>query len=178
MKSDKAKCFYSVGKRFEQPQEKLLAGLHAEALPTLFIGKSAFITHRCGAGYTNHCVLRQAAPLLEQAELWLAAPPWWNPACGSRLGVRLVLKPQQAAPSSSKLLTLNALVSYEWQLSLGDTALTCEFEAIAVEDALGANPRPVGAAGYRTGGSCHAVSGAAATERRDEPSSGSTTGTG
>ncbi len=43
-----------------------------------------------------------------------------------------MLKPQQAAPSSSKLLTLNALVSYEWQLSLGDTALTREeFEAIA-----------------------------------------------
>ncbi len=126
--------FTQLGKRFEQPQEKLLAGLGyaGRLFPPLL--ESLQVREPTGVELdtqTTYAFLRQAAPLLEQAGFGLLVPPWWNQR-GSRLGVRLVLKPQQAAPSSSKLLTLNALVSYEWQLSLGDTALTREeFEAIA-----------------------------------------------
>lgn len=126
--------FTQLGKRFEQPQEKLLAGLGyaGRLFPPLL--ESLQVREPTGVELdtqTTYAFLRQAAPLLEQAGFGLLVPPWWNQR-GSRLGVRLVLKPQQAAPSNSRLLTLNALVSYEWQLSLGDTALTREeFEAIA-----------------------------------------------
>lgn len=127
--------FTQLGKRFEQPQEKLLAGLGyaGRLFPPLL--DSLQVREPTGAQLDTqnaYAFLKQTAPLLEQAGFGLLAPPWWNQR-GSRLGVRLVLKPcKGVTPTNSKLLALNALVSYEWQLSLGETTLTREeFEAIA-----------------------------------------------
>jgi SNF2 family DNA or RNA helicase len=126
-----------LGRRFEHPQEKLLAGLGyagrlfppiAESLR----GKSpTHVMLQTGQAYG---FLRQAAPLLEEAGFGLLTPPWWNKP-GARLGVRLRLKPAQAAPEDALVqgkLSMKRLVEYRWELSIGETSLTeQEFRALA-----------------------------------------------
>ena len=124
------------GKRFEQPQEKLLAGLgyaarmYSPILPSLHTSTPVGVSLDTQAAYT---FLRDTAPLLEEAGFGLLVPPWWNQR-GARLGVRLRLEPKkgqtEAAVSSGKL-GMNALVRYTWELSLGETQLTREeFESL------------------------------------------------
>ncbi|MEW5869659.1 MAG: DEAD/DEAH box helicase [Chloroflexota bacterium] len=122
--------------RFEQPQEKLLAGLGHAA--RLFPPIASSLKHK-RPNQLNletqqaYAFLRETAPLLEEAGFGLLVPPWWNKP-GSRLGVRLRLKSPQ--PSSEVIshsqLSLQNLVTYEWELSIGDTTLTEEeFRALA-----------------------------------------------
>ena len=125
-----------LGHRFEQPQEKLLAGLGyaARLFPPIAASlkdkRPARLALETQQAYT---FLRETAPLLEGSGFGLLAPPWWNQP-GSRLGVRLRLKSkkQGADAISQSRLTLENLVSYQWELSLGDTALSEEeFRALA-----------------------------------------------
>ncbi len=125
-----------LGRRYDQPQEKLLGGLGfaarlfpplVPALQTSHPSKTNLDTP------TAYRFLREAAPLLEQAGFGLLVPPWWNQR-GARLGVRLHLKPragdERRTPAGGKL-SLSNLVSYQWELALGDTLLTREeFEAL------------------------------------------------
>lgn len=125
-----------LGRRFEKPQEKLLAGLGYAArlfpplLPSLQTSSPTGISLDTGRAYQ---FLRETAPLLEQAGFGLLVPPWWNKP-GTRLGVRLRLKPfgpsKDVVPGGK--LSLQNLVSYQWELAIGDTTLTKEeFEALA-----------------------------------------------
>jgi SNF2 family DNA or RNA helicase len=125
-----------LGRRFEQPQEKLLAALgYAARLFPPITGslKSARPKHLSLDTEQTYAFLREAAPLLEEAGFGVLVPPWWNKP-GTRLGVRLRLRPSQVPgaeviPKSN--LTLENLVRYQWELSLGDTPLTREeFEAL------------------------------------------------
>jgi SNF2 family DNA or RNA helicase len=125
-----------LGRRFEQPQEKLLAGLgYAARLfpPVAESLKSARPTGFSLDAQQAYSFMREAAPLLEEAGFGLLVPPWWNKP-GTRLGVRLRLRPtkgQSADVITSGRLTLDNLVNYQWELSLGDTPLTRqEFEAL------------------------------------------------
>lgn len=121
--------------RFEQPQEKLLAGLgYAARLFPPIAGslkdkRPSLLRLETQNAYT---FLREAAPLLEGVGFGLLVPPWWNKP-GARLGMRLRLKPKgQSADMIKSRLSLERLVSYEWELSLGDTRLTeAEFRALA-----------------------------------------------
>ncbi len=124
-----------LGRRFDQPQERMLAGLGyaARLFPTL----RDSLKDRAPTGLNldtpgAYAFLRDAAPLLEQAGFGLVAPSWWNQR-GSRLGVRLRLKPQKGEVGLAQgKLNLNTLVAYEWELSLGDTRISRqEFEALA-----------------------------------------------
>ncbi|TLN25647.1 DEAD/DEAH box helicase, partial [bacterium] len=124
-----------LGRRFEQPQEKLLAGLGytARVFPPILSSLQA----RQPVGVkldtkTAYAFLRDAAPLLEQAGFGLLAPPWWNQR-DARLGVSLHLKPGKSSQRvAAGKLGLDTLVRFEWKLSLGDTTLTREeFEALA-----------------------------------------------
>ena len=126
-----------LGRRFEQPQEKLLAGLGyvARIFPLITASlKNKRPTHLTLDTLEAYHFLRETAPLLEEAGFGLLVPPWWNKP-GARLGVRLRLKPANgqkvdAIPKSK--LTLENLVTYQWEMSLGDTALTEEeFLALA-----------------------------------------------
>jgi SNF2 family DNA or RNA helicase len=126
-----------MGRRFEQPQEKMLGGLGYAARLFAPVQKSL------KAKRPDHLVLdtqgaydflRNAAPLLEEAGFGLLAPPWWNQP-GTRLGMRLRLMP----PAGKAVEALNKgqmrfqnLVNYQWELSLGETSLTeQEFRALA-----------------------------------------------
>ena len=129
--------FQSLNQPIEDAQEKLLAGLGyaAQLFPPLL--RSLQSRQPTGISLNTHeayAFLREAGPVLEQAGFGLIAPPWWQQR-GSRLGVRLRLKPangQTPTPAAPGKLGLNALVNYEWELSLGETCLTRdEFEALA-----------------------------------------------
>lgn len=122
-----------LGHRFEQPQEKLLTGLGyaARLFPPIadsLKGKrpTELAVDTSGA-YT---FLRETAPLLEGAGFGVLVPPWWNKK-GSRLGVKVKMKSKQEKGAPGKM-TMENLVSYQWQLSIGETELTeKEFKALA-----------------------------------------------
>ncbi|GAP13850.1 superfamily II DNA/RNA helicase, SNF2 family [Longilinea arvoryzae] len=123
-----------LGRRFEQPQEKLLAGLGytARIFPPILSSLQARqpVSVKLDTK-TAYAFLRDAGPLLEQAGFGLIAPTWWNRR-DARLGVSLHLKPGKSARMASGKLGLDTLVRFEWKLSLGETTLTREeFEALA-----------------------------------------------
>ncbi|MEI7990777.1 MAG: SNF2 helicase-associated domain-containing protein, partial [Chloroflexota bacterium] len=123
-----------LGHRFEQPQEKLLAGLGyaARLFPpiadSLKSKRPAELAIDTGGAYT---FLRETAPLLEGAGFGILVPPWWNKK-GARLGVKLSMKPKQTASTQSHM-SLESLIGYRWKLSLGETELSeAEFKALAM----------------------------------------------
>ena len=126
-----------LGRRMDQPQEKLLAGLgYAARLftpikPSLQSSDPEKTMLDTPQAYE---FLRTTAPLLEEAGFGLLAPPWWNQK-GARLGVRLHLqspKLSSAGPLMGSKVGLNQLVSFQWELALGETTLTRqEFETLA-----------------------------------------------
>lgn len=121
---------------FEQPQEKLLAGLGYAARffepirRGLQTAKPEKVTLTPQEAYT---FMRESAPLLEQSGFGLLVPPWWNKP-GTRLGVRLKMSSKLStspANISSGTLNMDNLVRYRWEISLGDTTLTREeFDAL------------------------------------------------
>ncbi len=122
-----------LGHRFEQPQEKLLTGLGyaARLFPPItesLKGKRPTkLSVDTGGAYT---FLRETAPLLEGAGFGVLVPPWWNKK-GSRFGVKVKMKSKQEKGAPGKM-TMENLVSYQWQLSIGETELTeNEFKALA-----------------------------------------------
>jgi SNF2 family DNA or RNA helicase len=125
-----------LGRRFEQPQEKLLTGLGyaARLLPALAsslkLARPKRLVLDTQQAYT---FLREAAPLLEEAGFGVLVPPWWNKP-GTRLGVRLRLRPSQGSSADvipKSKMSFENLVHYQWEISLGDTSLTREeFEAL------------------------------------------------
>jgi len=122
-----------LGHRFEQPQEKLLTGLGyaARLFPPItdsLKGKrpTELVVDTSGA-YT---FLRETAPLLEGAGFGVLVPPWWNKK-GARLGVKVKMKSKQEKGAPG-IMTMENLVNYQWQLSIGETELTeKEFKTLA-----------------------------------------------
>ena len=100
-------------------------------LPTNCFGPcpSPALTHSWETDDEAYTFLRQCAPQLQRAGFGLLVPPWWNKP-GTRLGVRLKLGSTskltgQTAVSTSHM-SLDNLIRYRWQLSLGETELSRE----------------------------------------------------
>ena len=124
-----------LGRRFEQPQEKLLAGLgYAARLFPPIAGslKNKRPTQVLLNTQEAHTFLRETAPLLEGAGFGVLVPPWWNKP-GARLGLRLKMQQKKGKDAIAQgRMSLENLISYEWELSLGETTLTEEeFQALA-----------------------------------------------
>ena len=122
-----------LGRRFEEPQERLLAALGRAARVFAPLEKSlqearpSACTLTTGEAYT---FLRECAPLLEAGGFGLLVPPWWGRRT-ARLGLHLRVTPAPAAEGRSSL-GLDALVHYDWQVALGDEPLSREeFERLA-----------------------------------------------
>ncbi|MFZ1042150.1 MAG: SNF2 helicase-associated domain-containing protein, partial [Anaerolineales bacterium] len=122
-----------LGHRFEQPQEKLLTGLGyaARLFPPITVSlkgkRPTELSVDTNGAYT---FLRETAPLLEGAGFGVLVPPWWNKK-GARLGVKVKMNSKQEAGAPGKM-TMENLVNYQWQLSLGKTELTeKEFKTLA-----------------------------------------------
>ncbi len=132
----KGNALNALDRRFDQPQEKLLAGLgYAARLFEPLKGglKTAAPTALSLSSREAFDFLRESAPLLESSGFGVLVPPWWNKP-GTRLGVRLKMKsakgPGADAIPKSKM-GFDNLIRYQWELSLGDTTLTREeFDAL------------------------------------------------
>ncbi|MCR9217446.1 MAG: DEAD/DEAH box helicase [bacterium] len=85
--------------------------------------------------------LREVAPLLEEQGFGVERPLWWDTPA-ARIGGRLSIQSPELDPDGNAggtpgavgaaRLGLNALVSYEWNLAIGDNPLTLkEFENLA-----------------------------------------------
>ena len=122
-----------LGHRFEQPQEKLLTGLGyaARLFPPITKSLKSKVPTELSIDTQNaYSFLRETAPILEGAGFGILVPPWWNRQ-GARLGVKAKLKTSKDKVAPGNMTLLN-LISYQWQLSLGDTELTEEeFKALA-----------------------------------------------
>jgi SNF2 family DNA or RNA helicase len=119
-----------LDRRFENPQERLLAGLGqaARLFPPLEASLRAArpeISH-LDTGHA-YAFLREAAPLLEQSGFGVLVPQWWKKR-HRRLGVRATVSPADSARFSEAggAMNLDALVHFRWQLALGDQTLTRE----------------------------------------------------
>jgi SNF2 family DNA or RNA helicase len=123
-----------LNRRFDNPQEKLLEGLGlaADVCPAI---RRSLRNNPCPDATTlsdqeAFQFLREVSRLLEGAGFGVMVPPWWNTS-DTRLRVKAML---QATPEANGpgMLSMNALVSYDWELALGDQTLTREeFERLA-----------------------------------------------
>ncbi|MFQ5794409.1 MAG: SNF2-related protein [Candidatus Bipolaricaulia bacterium] len=122
-------------RRFENPQERLLAdlGKASRLFPTieesLQTARPVKLKLSTEQAYT---FLRQSAPLLEQSGFGVLLPAWWQKPT-ARLGVKLRLKPKAKADAktSSGLLGMDGIVSYDWKIAVGHETLSLkEFEQL------------------------------------------------
>ena len=125
-----------LNRRFERPQERLLAGLGlaSRMFPPLERCLRSARPEACALTvHEAYTFLRETALLLESSGFGVLVPPWWHKR-GARLGVRMRLSPSKKSEQvvSSGLLGLDSLVQYNWQLSLGGEPLSREeFDKLA-----------------------------------------------
>jgi non-specific serine/threonine protein kinase len=140
------------GQRIEQPQELLLSEL----------GRAARLYKRLEKVLENaeptdlelstpeaYKFLREIRPLLLEQGFGVVAPDWWDSPT-VRLGARMLVQSDEvdlnsigaagefggagSAGSTTPQLGLASLVSYRWQIAVGDTNLTLEqFEKLAAQ---------------------------------------------
>jgi SNF2 family DNA or RNA helicase len=121
-------------RRFENPQERLLAdlGRASRVFPAIDESLKTACPVEVSLGTEQaYSFLRQSAPLLEQSGFGVLLPPWWQKP-SARLSAKLRLKPKAKAQISSGLMGLDSIVAYDWEIALGDeTLLPAEFEKLA-----------------------------------------------
>lgn len=134
------------GQRVEAPQELLLAELGRAARVykrlerVLEEAEPASIELSTSEAYK---FLREFRPLLIEQGFGVEAPEWWD-SPSVRLGARLIVNSedidlQDAAPPGARSgneaqIGLSSLVSYRWQIAVGETSLTLEqFERLAAQ---------------------------------------------
>ncbi len=115
--------------RFENAQERVLSGLGlaARLFPPILTSLRAARPEACALD-TNaaYGFLREVGPLLEGSGFGVLVPPWWTKP-GARLGVRAKAKLKaDAAIIGRGVLNLESLAQFDWELALGDEALTRE----------------------------------------------------
>ncbi|MDI7275372.1 MAG: DEAD/DEAH box helicase, partial [Anaerolineae bacterium] len=122
-----------LGRRFDEPQERLLGGLGRASRIFPPLEKSLQGPRPAACPLTTeeaYAFLREYAPLLEGAGFRLLVPPWWGQR-GARLGLQLHIAPVLATGGNPQL-GLDELVRYDWRLSLGGESLSQEeFERLA-----------------------------------------------
>ena len=145
------------GRRFDQPQERLLTGLGVASRLFSPIRESlraprperAFLTLE-----ESYLFLKEIGPLLQSSGFGVIMPDWWAARSRSRLGLRLRLgghehlglegdaapdrrgqgreRGQGDAAGGGASLDLRGLIQYRWELTLGEQTLGREeFERLA-----------------------------------------------
>ncbi len=115
-------------RRFDRPQELLLAGLGraASIFPPITRSLQAPAPTHVDLSTTEvYTFLREAAPLLHQSGFSLLLPHWWE-AAGATLGLAHYLTPLGPQPPNvvNDLTSADRPISYRWELILGGAALT------------------------------------------------------
>lgn len=125
-----ARRLVAFGRRFDDPQERLLADLgratrlHPPLDRMLRQAHPARLDLDVAAAYA---FLRDGAPVLAEAGFGLQLPSWWQ-AGRPRVAARLRATTRSAAGASAAdaRLGLDAIVDYRWELAIGDTAVTAD----------------------------------------------------
>lgn len=129
---ERGPSFSYLDRRFEQPQERLLAalGYAARSFPPLEMSlKQAAPDHARLTTLEAFTFLKEAAPLLEQSGFGVLVPAW-SSGNAARLGVRAKAK-AASQPNAKSRLGLDTLVDFDWQLTLaGETVDRDEFERL------------------------------------------------
>jgi hypothetical protein len=139
------------GQRIEQPQELLLselgraARLYKRLEKVLEEAEPSALELSTGEAYK---FLREVRPVLTEQGFSVGAPEWWDSPT-VRLGARLLVQSEDVdlttigaaagggatgQGAGGAQLGLSSLVSYRWQIAVGDTNLTLEqFEKLAAQ---------------------------------------------
>ncbi|HEU5098992.1 MAG TPA: SNF2 helicase-associated domain-containing protein, partial [Roseiflexaceae bacterium] len=131
---ERGATFEYLDRRFEHPQERLLAGLGyaARLFPPLEASLRQRAPDRAGLSAQDAFMfLKEAAPLLEGSGFGIMVPAWWQ-GRGARLQARARAKGKGPGPNAKSLLNFDALVSFNWELTLGGEPIDrAEFERLA-----------------------------------------------
>ena len=145
------------GRRFDQPQERLLTGLGVASRLFSPIRNSLRAPRPERATLSleeSYLFLKEIGPLLQSSGFGVIMPEWWAARSRSRLGLRLRLGGEEhsslvgAEPTDGRgqerkrgerdtrrggaSLDLGGLIQYRWELTLGEQTLTREeFERLA-----------------------------------------------
>jgi SNF2 family DNA or RNA helicase len=122
-----------LDRKFDAPQERLLAGLGQAS--RIFAPIEASLR----AARPESCELNveQAYTFMRETALILQAGGFGVlvPGVGGKLGVKLTLKPKESQPAPKggvSSLSFESIVEYDWQLAIGDATLTrAEFNQLA-----------------------------------------------
>ena len=122
-------------RRFENPQERLLADLGRACRIFPLLERSLNTARPMGLKLDTeqaYTFLRQWAPLLEQSGFGILVPPWWQKPA-ARVGLRLKVRPRTGTKVSGwGLLGVDSIVNYSWEVAIGDETLSLqEFERLA-----------------------------------------------
>jgi SNF2 family DNA or RNA helicase len=126
----KGRTLHTLERRFDDPQEKLLAalGLASRVYPP--IERSLKESHPTGVILSHeeaYAFLVEALPLLEANRFSVLVPNWWKRA--ARLKAKVRVAAQESI--SSGLLGRDALLRYRWEMSLGGQTISrTEFEEL------------------------------------------------
>ena len=122
-----------LNRKFDAPQERLLAGL-GQASRIFTPIESSLRTARPESCELN---VEQAYTFMRETALILQAGGFGVlvPGIDGRLGVKLSLRPKKSRPAPKggvSSLSFESIIEYDWQLAIGDAALTqAEFEKLA-----------------------------------------------
>ncbi|GHO45701.1 DEAD/DEAH box helicase [Ktedonospora formicarum] len=116
-----------LNRSFERPQEALLSDLGAalRLYPTLAKGlRSARPSELALSTEEAYTFLRDAVPLLKAGGFGVLVPPWWG-GRATRLSAKLRVRQQreQANNESQGYLSLDSILTYDWQVSVGGQVL-------------------------------------------------------
>ena len=123
-----------VNRRFDQPQERLLAGLGqaSRLFPPLSPSLATATPERCALTTEQaHDFVRQYALLLKASGFGVLVP-----GLEAKVGVRVRLKGSAAgAAKNSATFSWDTVVAYDWQIAIGDETLSrAEFPRSARKD--------------------------------------------
>ena len=128
--SNRSSAFEYLERRLDHPQDKLLRGLGLAARIFEPIEGSLRTARPTEAKITREEAfqfLTEAAPILESSGFGIVVPNWWGKH--ARLKAKASIKGQSNEPTG--FLTKDTLLRYEWQMSIGDNAISREeFEAL------------------------------------------------
>ena len=132
----KTKTITYLHHRFENPQEQMLTDLFKAGQifpPILESLKRRAPTGNSLESGTVHQFLADAVPVLKQAGISVLLPSWWKDS-SKNPRIRLSLKTGKRKGKSSKgpgFFTRDALLSFDWEISIGDVTLSPdEFEKL------------------------------------------------
>lgn len=126
-------ALHILNRRFDEPQERLLAGLGLAARLCPAVESSLRQKQPEAAHLTTdeaYHFLREVAPLLETSGFGVLVPPWWGKHGAAGFSSRLKLRPKQGksgpAAAAPGHLSFDTLIEFDWELAMGGQPISAE----------------------------------------------------